>query len=56
MIGAADQLFEAGGYAAAMPAVPECWSQIARDRCSRTNHVLVRANALEFFQRFLETR
>jgi alcohol dehydrogenase class IV len=55
MIAVAEQLFEPDGYAEAMRAAPDCWTQIARDRCSRTNHVLVRANAIEFFQRFRET-
>jgi alcohol dehydrogenase class IV len=55
VIAAAEQLFERDGYAEAVRAVPDCWTSIARDRCSRTNHVLVRASSLEFFQRFLET-
>lgn len=55
VIDVAEKLFDADAYAEAMRAVPDCWTQIARDRCSRTNHVLVRANAIEFFQRFPET-
>jgi alcohol dehydrogenase class IV len=52
VLGVAEQLFDAEAYAEAMKIVPEHWIAIARDRCSRTNHVLVRVNAIEFFLGF----
>lgn len=48
-----EQLFEAEAFAAAMQLATERWPAIARDRCTRVNHVLVRGDALGFFAGFV---
>ena len=48
----AEHLFESDAYAAAMAEAEHNWDSIARDRCSRTNCILVRRDSLEFFQQF----
>jgi alcohol dehydrogenase class IV len=52
VLAVARRLFEPESYAEAMTLVPAQWTAIARDRCSRMNHVLVRASAVEFFKEF----
>ena len=49
---ASRMLFQPDLYASAMSEAGRSWQDVARDRCSRTNCVLVRNNSLEFFQRF----
>jgi alcohol dehydrogenase class IV len=46
-------LFDEAAYNEAMRIAEEHWDSIARDRCSRTNCVLVRRDSLQFFQQFL---
>jgi alcohol dehydrogenase class IV len=48
----AGMLFSEADYFRAMAVAEQHWETIARDRCSRTNCVLVRRDALPFFQRF----
>ena len=50
---AASLLFSEAAYSATLPAAERHWEAIARDRCSRTNCVLVRRDSLTFFQQFL---
>jgi alcohol dehydrogenase class IV len=45
-------LFEQQSYCTGMKIAEQHWDTIARDRCSRTNCILVRRNSLEFFQQF----
>jgi alcohol dehydrogenase class IV len=45
-------LFDAFAYDAAMNLAELHWDAIARDRCSRTNCILVRRDSLEFFRQF----
>ena len=45
-------LFDRQAYASAMAVAEQHWDAIARDRCSRTNCILVRRDSLEFFQQF----
>ena len=51
-------MFTETDYAAAMAIAGQHWETIARDRCSRTNCILVRRDSLAFFQQFtaLEVR
>ncbi len=51
----ARELFSGEDYAQAMAEAAGIWETIARDRCSRTNCVLVRRDSLEFFQNFQVT-
>lgn len=51
----AESLFEPDAYTAAMTEAEHSWEAIARDRCSRTNCILVRRDSLEFFQQFRRT-
>jgi alcohol dehydrogenase class IV len=46
-------LFSESDYLAAMAVAEQHWEAIARDRCSRTNCVLVRRDSLAFFQQIL---
>ncbi len=46
------EVFEPGGYEQAIAQAIPWWDRIARDRCSRTNCVLVRREGLEFFKNF----
>lgn len=46
------QLFEPDAYAIAMQVAAERWPSVARDRCTRVNHVVVRGDALPFFADF----
>ncbi len=48
----AHALFDAADYDVAMTLGTERWGSIARDRCSRTNGIVVRRDSLEFFQHF----
>jgi hypothetical protein len=48
----AQRLFDAADYDTAMALAAERWGSIARDRCSRTNCIVIRRDSLEFFQRF----
>ena len=48
----ANALFLPEEYAAAMAEAERNWEGIARDRCSRTNCVLVRRDSVEFFRSF----
>ena len=50
----AQELFQKADYVAALAIAERHWEDIARDRCSRTNCVLVRRESLEYFQQFLE--
>jgi alcohol dehydrogenase class IV len=43
-------LCDADNYQQAAAVLPECWTAILRDPCSRTNSVLVRPASLEFFR------
>lgn len=45
-------LFEEAAYCEALKTASQHWETIARDRCSRTNCILVRRDSLEFFQQF----
>ncbi len=45
-------LFDEQAYASAMAVAEPRWEMIARDRCSRTNCILVRRDSLEYFQQF----
>jgi alcohol dehydrogenase class IV len=45
-------LFDERAYTAAMTVAEQHWDIIARDRCSRTNCILVRRDSLEYFQQF----
>jgi alcohol dehydrogenase class IV len=45
-------LFDDDAYARAMSVAEQHWDPIARDRCSRTNCILVRRDSLEYFQQF----
>ena len=45
-------LFDGQAYTAAMTVAEQHWDTIARDRCSRTNCILVRRDSLEYFQQF----
>src|SRR5512146_2793950 len=49
----AQMLFNKQDYLAGMAVAEQHWEAIARDRCSRTNCILVRRDALTFFQQFL---
>jgi alcohol dehydrogenase class IV len=49
----ARQLFEPDFYRQALPKVAELWPAILRDRCTRSNVMLVRSNHLEYFEKFL---
>jgi alcohol dehydrogenase class IV len=49
----AQRLFKESDYVAAMAVAEEHWEAIARDRCSRTNCVLVRRDSVVFFQQFV---
>jgi hypothetical protein len=49
---AAKVLFREDDYSSAMSVASQQWESIARDRCSRTNCVLVRRDSLEFFEQF----
>lgn len=49
----AESLFSETDYLAALSVAEQHWEAIARDRCSRTNCVLVRRDSLTFFQQFL---
>jgi alcohol dehydrogenase class IV len=44
------ELFDAEAYGRAVAVLPEFWSAVLRDPCTRTNSVLVRPAALEFFR------
>lgn len=46
----ASDLFDEAAYGTAMRFAEQNWDSIARDRCSRTNCVLVRRDSIEFFQ------
>ncbi len=48
----ARKLFGGEEYTQAMTEAALAWEVIARDRCSRTNCILVRKDSLEFFQNF----
>ena len=48
----AEALFDPAGYATAMTDAERLWETIARDRCSRTNCVLVRRDSIDFFREF----
>jgi len=52
VLATAKTLFLPEEYASAMAEAERNWEGIARDRCSRTNCVLVRRDSVEFFQRF----
>jgi len=52
---AAQMLFNEQDYLAGMALAEQHWEVIARDRCSRTNCVLVRRDSLASFQQFLAT-
>jgi alcohol dehydrogenase class IV len=45
-------LFDEGAYRAALSVASQHWDTIARDRCSRTNCILVRRDSLDYFQQF----
>jgi len=45
-------LFDERAYKTAMSTAEQHWEAIARDRCSRTNCILVRRDSLEYFQNF----
>ena len=45
-------LFDEQAYKTAMSTAEQHWEAIARDRCSRTNCILVRRDSLEYFQHF----
>ncbi len=49
----AESLYSEAAYATAIALVGEHWEAIARDRCSRTNCVLVRRDSLAFFRQFI---
>lgn len=49
----ARSLFNEADYLAAIAIAEQHWEVIARDRCSRTNCILVRRDSLAFFQQFL---
>lgn len=49
---AADALFDEASYREALELLPEHWATILRDRCTRTNALLVRAGDLAHFERF----
>jgi alcohol dehydrogenase class IV len=44
------QLFDAGAYRQALVVLPEQWTAVLRDPCTRTNSVLVRPASLDFFR------
>jgi len=50
--GAAESLFDAGHYRQSLPALESAWPSVLRDRCTRTNAVLVRQTDLQFFLDF----
>lgn len=50
--GAARCLFSESDFLAAMAIAEQNWQGITRDRCSRTNSILVRRDSLAFFQQF----
>lgn len=50
-----ERLFEPEAFAAAMQVAAERWMAVARDRCTRVNHVLVRSDALAYFVDFVRT-
>jgi len=49
VLATARQLFDAGAYRQALAALPEQWTAVLRDPCTRTNSVLVRPASLDFF-------
>jgi alcohol dehydrogenase class IV len=49
----ARSLFSEADYVTAMAVAEPIWDTVARDRCSRTNCILVRRDSLVFFQQFL---
>jgi alcohol dehydrogenase class IV len=49
-LAALSELFDAEAYRRAVAVLPECWPAVLRDPCTRTNSVLVRPAALEFFR------
>ena len=48
----ADALFDRERYAEALRVLPEQWPNVLRDRCTRTNAVLVRPGDVSFFTGF----
>lgn len=46
----ARRMFEKADYQRVLSVLVECWSAILRDPCTRTNSVLVRPAALDFFR------
>lgn len=50
--GAAESLFDADHYRQSLPPLEAEWPNILRDRCTRTNAVLVRQTDLQFFLDF----
>jgi alcohol dehydrogenase class IV len=52
VLATAHALFMPDAYSAAMAEAERNWEGIARDRCSRTNCVLVRRDSIDFFRRF----
>jgi alcohol dehydrogenase class IV len=48
--GAVRQVFRAARFAAALPLLEEHWRNVLRDPSTRTNSVLVRPNAIDFFK------
>jgi alcohol dehydrogenase class IV len=52
VLATAKALFLPEEYASAMTEAERNWEGVARDRCSRTNCVLVRRESIEFFRRF----
>ncbi|HBD10158.1 MAG TPA: hypothetical protein DCZ69_18040 [Syntrophobacteraceae bacterium] len=47
---AARRMFQEADYRSVLPVLVECWPAILRDPCTRTNSVLVRPTALDFFR------
>ncbi|HEU5401951.1 MAG TPA: iron-containing alcohol dehydrogenase, partial [Terriglobales bacterium] len=50
---ATQSLFSEADYLAVIAVAEQHWETIARDRCSRTNCILVRRDSFPFFQQFL---